>query len=92
MVGKLDRTFMDGGMSWVFLWKSWRGPIHGCVEGDLSRGKSGLVHQVTGHPEAEGERFNAVDMLPLEGYFKIPLETTRENAEQSQQARLINFH
>lgn len=58
----------------------------------MSRGKSGLVHQVTEHPEAEGERFNAVDMLPSEGYFKMPLETTRKNAEQSQQARLIIFH
>lgn len=65
----------------------------GCVGGcSIKREESGLVHQVTEHLEAEGEMFNTVDMLPLEGYFKTPVESTRENAEQSQQARLINFH
>lgn len=47
---------------------------------------------MTEHLEAEGEMFNTVDMLPLEVYFETPVESTRENAEQSQQARLINFH
>lgn len=92
MVGKLDRTFMDGGMSWVFLWKSWRGPIHGVCRRSSVKREEWTGPQVTEHPEAEGERFNAVDTLSLEGYFKIPGEKTRENAEQSQQARLINFH
>lgn len=44
------------------------------------------------HLEAEAGVFNAIDMLPLEVYFKTPVESTRENAELSQQARVINFH
>ena len=83
---------MDGGMSWVFLWKSqdlYTGFEGGC---SIKREERGLGHQVTEHLEAEGEMFNTVDMLPLEVYFETPVESTRENAEQSQQARLIHFH
>lgn len=74
-VGKSDRAFTDGGVSWVFLWKSQRAETLGVCRGcslksntQLVREESGLVHQVTEHLEAEGEVFNTVDMLPFEGF------------------------